>query len=144
MKSKIMYLVCVAYFLSGLNLLSNNIPRSVLKKADPSITAHLTLASVHQVGWFFMIVTPICFALTLLKKVHWAYGIMTFVLFFWALLYLLSWAETGYWRSIYGAANYFLVVGILVLCSRIVEMPKPLQTNSITSYLKDKAKGESK
>lgn len=120
MKSKyIMWLICFSYFLSGLNLWYTppQITKKLLEMADPGTTAQLNLFSIQFYGMFFMVVCVICFALTLVRRTHWAYGIMTFVITFWALLYLVSWAETGYWRSVYDASGYFLTTGLLLLCS---------------------------
>lgn len=130
MKSKILYLVAVAYFLSGFSTYGTKIPTSTYKQLDPSVTAHLNLLSLHQIGLLFMITSAVAFVLTLFKQVNLGYSLMTFVLMFWTLLYVQSWIQTGYWQSIYGIANYLLTTGILILCSRIVEMPKVLSNHT--------------
>ncbi len=130
MKSKIMYVVCIAYFISGLNVYNTKVPLDLLKQVDPSITAHVTILSLHQIGLVFMGMSLLCAALTRFKKTEVAFGLMTFLLTFWAMLYMVSWAQTGYWQSIYGIANYALVCTMLILISRIVEMPKNLQNHT--------------
>jgi hypothetical protein len=35
-----------------------------------------------------------------------------------------SWVETGAWQCIYGIANYGLTAGVLMVCSRIVDLPE--------------------
>jgi hypothetical protein len=123
-KSAIMYFICIAYFLDGLNLYSlPDSDRQILKTLDPSTTAQLDLLSTHQMAYLFTTVCVVCFGLTMWGKVHIAYGLMTFLVLFWALLFLVSWAITGYWQSIYNGAQYFLTTAVLVMCSKIVETP---------------------
>lgn len=132
MRAKILYLVSLAYLIAGFSVYNIHVPRSTLKLADPSLTAHLRLFTVHEIGLLFMLVSLGCILGTAFKKVDYAYSVMTFLIVFWTSLYLLSWAQTGYWKSIYGVANYALVSGILILCSRIPDMPKGMQASQNT------------
>lgn len=132
MRAKILTLISVAYFIAGLNVYLTKVPRALLAKADPSISAHLRLFTLHQVGFLFMFVSIGCLIGVAFKKVDYAYSAMTFLIVFWTSLYFLSWAETGYWKSIYGIANYALVSGILILCSRIPDMPKGMELSKNT------------
>lgn len=126
MKNKILYLVCLAYFISGFQVYNTSVPSlKLLRAADPSITAHTNIFTLHEIGLVFMIATVVAAALThFWKRSQWGYSLITFLLTWWGLLYLVSWAQTGYWKSIYGAVGYGLTVSILILCSRIVDAPK--------------------
>lgn len=132
MKTKILYLVCFAYFLAGLNVYRTKIPKELIVQADPSVSAHLRLFSFHQIGATFMLVTAVCVLLALTKRVARAYSMMTFLLMFWALLYVVSWSDTGYWQSVYGMANYALTASILILCSKIAECSPEFYTSMAT------------
>jgi hypothetical protein len=128
MKSKILYVICLAYFISGFAAYNISVPSlELLRKADPSITAHTDLFTLHQIGLIFMISTTIAALLTLKNKVEWGYSLLTFVLSWWAMLYLVSWAQTGHWQSVYGFVNYGLITMVLILCSKIAEMPEGMR-----------------
>jgi hypothetical protein len=124
MKAKILYVVCVAYIVAGISTYNTKVPTNVLKELNPGLSAHLNMFTVHQIGVMFILVSLLSIVLAAFKKVHLAYGLMTYILAFWSLLYLVSWIRTGYWQSVYGMANYMFVAVILIMCSRIVEMPK--------------------
>lgn len=146
MKSKILYLVCLAYFISGFQVYNTSVPSlKLLRQADPSITAHTNIFTLHEIGLVFMLSTAVCAAITLFwNKSQLGYSIITFLLTWWGLLYLVSWIQTGYWQSIYGTVGYGLTVSILILCSRIVESPPgmresfqtPLPLEELTANLK--------
>lgn len=123
MKNKIMYVICVAYFVAGYSVYTLKVPLDLIRQADPSITAHTDMFTLHQIGLIFMASTIFAALLTFRGKSEWAYTQMTFLLTWWALLYLVSWAQTGYWQSIYGFVNYALTAIIVMLCSRIIELP---------------------
>lgn len=125
MKSKILYAFCLLFFLSGYTTyITPDVSLDLIRQADPGITAHTDMFTLNQIGLIFMIVSLVCTILAVLKKTNAAYSIMTFLLTWWSLLYIVSWVQTGYWQSIYGLLNYGLNVVILILCSKIVEMPK--------------------
>jgi hypothetical protein len=126
-KSKILYLICIAYFVSGYSVYTTKAPLALIRQADPSITAHTDIFTLHEIGLVFMIGTSVSIILGLLKKVEWAFSLMTFIITWWALLFLVSWARTGYWQSIYSFVNYALVASLLIMVSNIVEMPKTMQ-----------------
>jgi hypothetical protein len=129
-----MYIVCVAYFLAGFNVYNTKISVALYEQLDPSLKAHLHLFTVHQIGLIFMLATISAALLTAFKKVDLAYALMTFLLTWWTLMYVVSWIQTGYWQSIYGIANYALTAAILVLVSRVVEMPKEMLTKEPTLF----------
>lgn len=118
-RAKVLVLVCVAYFLAGLNVYNSAVPVDLIKQADPSITAHVNLFTMHQIGAVFMAATAVSFGAALWNKVEYGYALVTFLLAFWTALYAVSWVETGYWQSIYGMANYGLTLGVLAICSRV-------------------------
>jgi hypothetical protein len=93
---------------------------------DPGIQAHLKLMGPTEIGWFFVLVGALSIILGLIGQHDAGYGIMQFVSTFWALLYLVSWMETGYWRAVFPAAQYALLIGILAVSSRIVVYPRRL------------------
>lgn len=136
MRSKILYLIAAAYFLAGFRVYQIKATTDQLKAADPTVQAHLDLLTVHQVGWLFMGTAIVSAGVVLyedmaphakwavrLKSIAFGYSLMTFVLMFWTALYALSWVENGDWHALYGIGNYGLTVGILLLCSKIVELP---------------------
>lgn len=127
-KNKILYVICVAYIVAGWSVYTTP-PTSldIIRQADPSITAHTNMFSLHQIGMIFMATSVLAILLILWKKVNLAYAIMTFLLVWWSLLYLVSWSQTGYYQSVYGFVNYALTASLLILCSRIVEMPKGMR-----------------
>lgn len=128
MKSKILYVVAVAYFISGYKVYTTpNVSLALIRKLDPSITAHTDMFTLHQIGLIFMVATVLASGLAFKGKVSLAYGLLTFLLVWWGLLYIVSWIQTGYWQSLYGAVNYALTSTVLILCSRIVEMPKGMR-----------------
>jgi hypothetical protein len=123
-KALVLYALCIGYFVAGFNVLNiGATDLALLRQADPGITAHTDIFTLKQIGWFFMIVTILCAILGFLKKVNWGFSILTFVLTWWACLYLVSWAQTGYWESVYGFINYGISALILVLVSRLVDPP---------------------
>ncbi len=149
MKSKILYAICFAYFLSGYSVYTTKAPLELIRQADPSITAHTDMFTLHQIGLVFMIATVLSSLLLFKNKADWAFSLMTFVITWWALLFILSWIQTGYWQSIYGAANYGMVAIILIMVSRIIEMPPAMQTrepmfSDNAQFNLDKKEGESR
>jgi hypothetical protein len=135
-RAKILYLVSAAYFLAGFQVYQIKATTAQLKAADPTVEAHLNLFSVHQIGLLFMTTSVVAAGIVLyeelaphaslaikLREISFGYDLMTFVLMFWTMLYGLSWIENGDWHAVYGIGNYGLTVGILLLCSRIVELP---------------------
>lgn len=137
LRSRILYLVSAAYFLAGLQVYQIKATRAQLKAADATIEAHVNLFTTHQIGMLFMVGSALAAGIVLyedlaphawlarkLREMAFGYSLMTFLLMFWTGLYGLSWIENGNWHAIYGIANYGLTVGILLLCSRIAEIPK--------------------
>jgi hypothetical protein len=136
-RSKILYLISAAYFIAGFQVYHTKATTAQLKAADPTVQAHLSLFTLHQIGWLFMgtsIVSAVIVAYEelapharlaqRLREIAFGYSLMTFVLFFWTFLYLVSWFENGDANAVYGIANYGLTVGLLLICSRIVDLPK--------------------
>lgn len=125
-RAKILLLLSLIFFLSGIALFSLPIPAAALA-ADPTLHAHLRLMSVNQIAWLFTLVGGFGVLTSLFKRlITWGYSALMFVNMFWFLLYMLSWAETGYWRTIFAAAQSGLIIGTLWIASNIVEFPKPL------------------
>ena len=133
MKNKILYVIALAYFISGFQVFTTpDVSLTLLRQADPSITAHTDMFTLNQIGLIFMSSTALAAVLTWRGKVAWAYSLLTFLLSWWGLLYILSWIRTGYWQSLYGVVNYGLTAAILILCSKIVELPKGMQESWAT------------
>lgn len=126
MRAKILVLLALVYITSGLQLLLSNIPAAALY-GDPSLQAHLEIFTPTQVAWLFIGLGLVGVATVLMKKPLWGYFPFMFVSSMWGLLYLVSWYETGYWRSVFGAVIYVLIVGILFVSSKTVEMPTLLE-----------------
>jgi hypothetical protein len=129
-KEKVLYLICVAYFLSGLNVYKITAPEALLVQVDPGVTAQLRLFSFHQISLLFVVVTVLCALLAWRGAVNLAYGILTYLIVFWMLLFVISWIQTGYWQSIYNVGNYAMVAGVLFLVSRVVETPAAIPNGS--------------
>lgn len=134
MRNKILYVICLAYFVAGWSVYTMpDVSLDLIRQADPSITAHTDMFTLNQIGLIFMIASTVAVLLAVFKKkTDWGYSLMTFVLVWWSLLYIVSWYQTGYWQSIYGLVNYGLTATILILCSRIIEMPKGMRESSST------------
>lgn len=153
MRARILYLVSAAYFIAGLQVYHIKATKAQLKAADATIEAHVNLFSTHQIGLLFMIGSTLSAGIVLyeelaphaslarrLREISLGYSIMTFLLMFWTALYFLSWIENGNWHAVYGIANYGLTVGILLLCSRIVELPdKRAVTLAVTAAIEHQA-----
>lgn len=124
-KGLILLVVCIAYFVAGHSVYTTPVTNlDVIRQLDPSITAHTDMFTLHQIGLIFMITSVIAVLLGLFRRLEWGYGLMTFLLVWWSALYLVSWYSTGYWQSIYGFINYGLTASLLILVSRLVEVPK--------------------
>lgn len=128
MKTKILYVIAVAYFVSGYKVYTTpDVSLALIRQLDPSITAHTDMFTLHQIGVIFMLSTVLAAGLAFKKKIGLAYGLLTFLLVWWGLLYVVSWIQTGYWQSAYGLVNYAFTATILILCSRIVDIPKGMR-----------------
>lgn len=133
MKTKILYLISLAYFISGYHVFTtSDVSLALIRHADPSIVAHTDMFTLKQIGAIFMMATVAAVLMTLDKRSEWAYGLLTFLMAWWSLLYVVSWIQTGYWQSVYGFVNYGLVAAILVMCSKIAEMPKGMRESFST------------
>lgn len=125
-RATILLLLSLIFFMSGLSILMSPFPASYAK-FDPSIHAHLEVMTVTQIGWLFISLGIIGVVSALVKSLRMCgYSAFMFVSTFWMWLYLVSWAETGYWRSVFGAVQYLLFVGVLWASSRVVEVPRKL------------------
>jgi hypothetical protein len=132
-KSSILLVICIAYFISGFQVYNISAPSlAAVRAADPSITAHTDLFTLHQIGLIFMITTTIAGICALTHKATWGYSLMTFVLVWWASLYIVSWVQVSYWQSVYGFVSYGLTAFILILCSKIVEFPVGMRESANT------------
>lgn len=127
-RAKILLLVSVIFALSGFSILLSPFPLAYYA-VDPSIHAHLAIMSVKFIGWMFLSVGLFGSISAAFQKTVLGYGALMFVSTYWLLLYLVSWAETGYWRSIFGAAQYLMFVGVLAVASGVVEIPKKVAKN---------------
>lgn len=115
-KAKVVLLLGFVFMMSGLSILTSNIPAAAFK-ADPSIKAHLQLVGLMGAAWIFTISGLASAVLAFTRRFDVAYLILMGLSMWWGLLYIVSWATTGYWRAIWGCTLYFLIAGVLWVTS---------------------------
>lgn len=125
-RAKILLLISLIFLSSAVAIFSTPIPAAALA-ADPTLHAHLHLLTIHEIAWLFTGVSVFGIVSSFFQRlIAWGYAAMMFANIFWLLLYVLSWIETGYWRTVFSATEYALIVGILWIGSSVVEIPKAL------------------
>lgn len=127
-KCKILLLLGFVFFLSGLSLLTSNVPDAAFK-SDPSVKAHVLLVGITGAAWIFTLsgLTGIISSFT--KRYDLGYLLLMGLSMWWGLLYIVSWVSTGYWRSIWGCTLYFLIAGVLWITSK---WPEPAIVTVVT------------
>jgi hypothetical protein len=119
-RSKILIGVTFLFFMNGLNILTNPTIKEYAH-LDPSLTAHLKVLSVTNIGWLFVMFFPFVVLLIFCRKVVAAYALTQFLTATWGLLFIVSWIDTGYWRGLYSAVTYLVLTAFLYVGSQIID-----------------------